>query len=60
MALTFNMHFFTAPNVFLLFGYLQPSRARATGALQAKRDEERAREGRAAEGSLSRCCRLGY
>lgn len=36
MALTFNMHLFTAPNVFLLFGYLQPGRARATGALQGE------------------------
>lgn len=36
MALTFNMHLFTAPNAFLLFGYLRPGRACVTGALQGE------------------------
>lgn len=36
MALTFNMHLFTAPNAFLLFGYLQPGRACVTSALQGE------------------------
>lgn len=34
MALTFNVHLFTAPDVFLLFGCLHPSRAHAIVALQ--------------------------
>lgn len=34
MALTFNMHLFTAPNAFFLFGCLQPGRACAIVALQ--------------------------
>lgn len=34
MALTFNMHLFTAPMLFLIFGCLQPSRAHTIVVLQ--------------------------
>lgn len=36
LALTFNMHLFTARNAFLLLGHLQPGRAHATSALQGE------------------------
>lgn len=36
MVLTFNMRLFTAPNAFLLFGYLQPGKACATDVSQGE------------------------